>query len=150
MDERLGADDVCSMEWAWRVLCQSTYVECVSNVYRRLMIDTVDTEELYELVLPDDWLPRSFGSLLKSIWDYNALVAPVVPEVGKRNVVSLVGLAKRDDRRKKDIELCPDPQRSVLGGDRLLIITYKFDESTKARLLSHLSRAAPEVVAASA
>jgi hypothetical protein len=142
MDERLGADDVCSMEWAWRVLCQSTYVDSVSNVYRRLMEDTFDTEELYELVLPDAWQARTFATLLRQVWEYNANQAAMLAEIGKRNVVSLVGVARRDDPRKKDIELCPDPGRAVQGGERLLIITYQFDDATRMRLLSHLSEAA--------
>lgn len=139
MDERLGANDVCSMEWAWRVLCQSTYVDSVSNVYRRLMVDTVDTEELYELVLPKEWHPRTFAELLVRVWAYNAEKAETLAEIGKRNVVSLVGLAKREDPRKQDIELCPDPEQLVRQGDRLLIITYKFDRASRERLLGHLS-----------
>lgn len=139
MDERLGANDVCSMEWAWRVLCQSTYVDSVSNVYRRLMVDTIDTEELYELVLPDAWRPRTFAELLARVWEYNAEKAETLVEIGKRNVVSLVGLAKREDPRKQDIELCPDPQRLVRPGDRLLIITYKFDRPARDHLLGYLA-----------
>lgn len=139
MDDRLGADDVCSTEWAWRVLCQATYVDSVSNVYRRLMVDTVDSEELYELVLPADWTPRSFSALLSQVWAYNAAKAETLAENGKRNVVSLVGVAARGDRRKRDIELCPDPQRTVEAGDRLLIITFKLDGATQARLLDHLA-----------
>lgn len=144
MDDRLGADDVCSTEWAWRILCQATYVDGVSNVYRRLMVDTVDGEELYELVLPRDWTPRSFGSLLSQVWTYNAERAETLAENGKRNVVSLVGLAKGDDRRKRDVELCPDPQRMVEPGDRLLLITYKLDPRTRSRLLEDLTRFARE------
>jgi hypothetical protein len=139
MDERLGANDVCSMEWAWRVLCQSTYVDSVSNVYRRLMVDTVDTEELYELVLPEEWHPRTFAELLGRVWAYNAEKAETLAEIGKRNVVSLVGLAKREDPRKQDVELCPDPEQIVRQGDRLLLITYKFDRASRERLLGHLS-----------
>jgi hypothetical protein len=106
------------------------------------MEDTFDTEELYELVLPDSWQVRTFATLLRQVWEYNANQAAMLAEIGKRNVVSLVGVARRDDPRKKDIELCPDPGRAVQGGERLLIITYQFDDATKMRLLSHLSQAA--------
>lgn len=147
MDERFGASDVCSMEWAWRVLCQATYVDAVSNVYRRLMIDTADSEELYELVLPVGCRPRTFAELLARVWEYNAAKAQKLEGIDKRNVVSLVGLARSDDPRKERIELCPEPQSKVYAGDRLLIITYQLDPGTRERLLDHLVQPARESAA---
>lgn len=142
LDEKFGVSDVCSTEWAWRIICQATQVRHVSNIYRRLMTSSEDTNEIYDLTLPLDFTPCAFSDIQDNLRKYNlALPSSSRNPGGQRsnNTVLLIGYIEREDVRRSSIHLNPGPRAELRQGDTLLLLAYLFDEKTETNLLAALS-----------
>lgn len=138
-DESFGLDDVCSTEWAWRVICQAASVPHVSNVYRRLMTASENTNEFYDFTLPDDWQRCRFHEIQDFLQDYNLKNAETLRGREKqKNTVMVIGYCKREDNRREHLRLNPNPGMWVEAGDTLLALTYICDRKTRESILAHL------------
>ena len=135
LDERFNLTDVCSTEWAWRVICQATKVPHVSNIYRRLMTSTEDTNEFYELKLPPDFSSCSFHDLQQSVHRYNLDCGAVSASTAHRNTVMLVGYIEGSDLQRTKIHINPRPDTVLHAGDLLLVLTYKINSEIQQKLL---------------
>lgn len=149
------------------MMCQATYVDHVSDIYRRLLTSTQDTNEIYELEIPDGWQPVPFGDLQSRLAVYNRGVTHGRQEAGKtadgdrpilllgysrpseRNGVRRAGTPNADgasdrrtweERRDDGLHLNPDPGDRVELGDRLLLLAFSFGEAARERVLAALSR----------
>lgn len=167
LNPKFGLTDVCSAEWAWRMMCQATYVDHVSDIYRRLLTSTEDTNEIYELEIPDGWQPVPFGDLQSRLAVYNRGVThgrqataktadgdrPILllgySRPSERNGVRRAGTPNADgasdrrtweERRDDGLHLNPDPGDRVEVGDRLLLLAFSFGEAVRERVLAGLSR----------
>jgi len=138
LDERFRLTDVCSTEWAWRVICQATSVPHVSNVYRRLMTSSEDTNEFYELTIPDSAPEMMFGSVQQMFLEYNKECGRISRSIKRRNTVLPVGYSEKDDDRRVRIHINPEPEERVGPGDHLLLLTYKMDDRIKRKLVKRL------------
>lgn len=128
LDSRFRLTDVCSSEWAWRVICQATRVSHVSNLYRHLMTSSADTNEFYEFQLPGSWKGGSFRELQEAIVRFNDNGCGSVPGCESlRNTILLVGYIDFKDQRRQDIHINPPPDTQLAAGDFLVFLTYVFN-----------------------
>jgi hypothetical protein len=139
LDPRFRLSDVCSTEWAWRVICQATRVGHVSNIYRHLLTSSADSNEFYEYCLPEDWTGGTFQALQQAILQFNAQNCEEVPGwEGHRNTILPVGYFDKEDRLRKEPQINPPPESELEAGDCLLFLTYVFNGSTKEKLDQYL------------
>lgn len=132
--------DVCSAEWAWRVICQATQVEHVSNIYRSLMTSTVDTNEFYEWQVPESWSAKTFREVQMMFMDYNVRRAERIPEQNDAKNTMLL-FASCADGRKERLHINPDPEHKIEGGHYLVFLAYRYSENDEAGLKGFLEGA---------
>ena len=143
LDEKFGVSDVCSTEWAWRIICQATQVRHVSNIYRRLMTSSEHTNEIYDLTLPSTFVPCAFSDIVDRIRKYNLNLErnPHDSVSGKTsNSVLLLGYIDRDDVRRENIHLNPGPKAEVGPEDTLLLLAYLMGDGIRQGLLEVLAQ----------
>ncbi len=139
LDPCFRLTDVCSNEWTWRMICQATRVSHVSNIYRRLLTSSVDTNEFYEYRIPDDCAPLSFLEAQHATLAYNANSCDEIPGFAeRRNTILLAGVIRADDSARENILLNPQLQLTVFPGDSLILLTYVFSSAIGTQLATEL------------
>lgn len=142
LDPRFHLTDVCSTEWAWRIVCQATRVQHVSNIYRHLMTSSAESNEFYEYRICEGCPPMTFGEAQEAFLRYNADASTEVSGGGGTcNTLLLVGFVKADDERRERIRLNPSAEEMLESDDVLIFLTYVFTEEIAIRLGRYLSDA---------
>ncbi len=132
LDDRFGVTDACSTEWAWRVICQATEVDHVSNVYRRLMTATEDTNEIYAMRVPEGLSIQTFGQFQDRVREYNLNRAKAVSDTcSMKNTILLMAYSSDRKLSKNGLVINPEPSSTVRAGGYLIFITYTFDDAIR-------------------
>ena len=116
-----GADEVvCSKDYAAGIIAQSANFTKMSNIYKRLLTYTSDTNELYYVSdYPPDFLGKEFAELQN-------LVAKTA--TAQRSPILLMGVRRPSKNEKEDDRIFLNPKKGdcdkLENGDELIVMAY--------------------------
>lgn len=110
---RAGADEIISAgDFSTLLLAQTSLVHGLSKVYRNLLTISEETNEIYLLPIPKNYVGKNFAELGADIYKHREPQNPIIP----------IGVKTKDQ-----VLLNPKPSnfQSFQEGDRVIVIAYE-------------------------